>query len=196
MAGIILEMYRFNSQSEVRSEFWLLPYPFAPELQKLTKTEARSYIRENQLHVADEDNTGRIWDTATKLFQFKNSATEKFCKVPGEKEEPAAKKARENARKSYKLALMYHLDWICGEYDPEDELAYDMDAVAHAVWDQLQGDATWDKYDKVDDYTWESNIDLEVDGLKFQGWGQEVGEDKEIRELECTLPDGRIITII
>ena len=194
MAGIILEMYRIKSTSEVHSEFWLLPAPFAPALQPLTKAEARDYIRSHQLHVAVKDKSGRIWDTASQRFQHDHAASEKFLKPEKKRESKQEARARKNQMVSYKLALMYHLDYICDELDQESD-DYNLEAVANALWDQLGRHADWERYDKVDDYVWESNVRLDVDGFSFSGWGQEVGDDKEIMELNCTLPDGREIKI-
>ena len=72
----------------------------------------------------------------------------------------------------------------------------DVDA-ARKKWDACSRDATWDAYDKVDDHTRECNITLEADGYLFEGYGFIVGDsDKEIRTLECTLPDGKTVTLI
>lgn len=76
MVGIILEGYRLCTDNEVRSEFFLIKNPFDTDRVRLSKAEARKYIIENCLHVAIEDKSGRIWDTATQDFRRSFSVSE------------------------------------------------------------------------------------------------------------------------
>ena len=68
---------------------------------------------------------------------------------------------------------------------------------ARKKWDECGSDAVWEPYDKPDSHTQECNVVLEADDFLFEGTGSIVdGVTREIESLECTLPNGRTVTLI
>lgn len=118
--GIVLEMFRMRETEHVESDFYIITNPFSEEAPCLvTKDEARRFIKENELHVALKDNTGRIWDTAAHQFQRKWAVSERFRKVEQETQEETD--ARVAARKEYKKELWDVLNKIWGDGEEDEE---------------------------------------------------------------------------
>ena len=109
-------MYRVKRESETRSDFYLIENPFDEQIHQITKEEARNYIRENELHVAKKDNTGRIWDTAAQHFQREWAASEVFRKKDVETKEQT--ETREKRKQAYKKELFTTLDWVWDGIEP------------------------------------------------------------------------------
>ena len=56
--------------------------------------------------------------------------------------------------------------------------------------------AEWETTDRVDPYTIECNISLNVDGYEFAGYGSICSGEKDIESLVCICPDGTTVSII
>ena len=66
---------------------------------------------------------------------------------------------------------------------------------AQTLWNEYQRDAQWDPYDRVDSYSTECNISLEVDGFVFEGRGVVCCGENIPMELICASPDGTKLRI-
>ena len=121
MAGIVLEMFRLKETLETVSEFYIIEDPFCDdEPSPVSKEDARRYIRDNMLFVAEEDNTGRIYDTAAHLFQRKWGVSERFRKTGEESKEESI--AMSEARANYRERLFSLIDRVWGDgNDCEEE---------------------------------------------------------------------------
>lgn len=117
--GIVLEMYRMRESEHMESDFYIITDPFSEEINKVTKAEAIKFIKENELHVAHRDNTGRIFDTAAHRFQRKYACSERFRRVSSETQAEAKKRAE--ARMEYKDKLWAVLDKVWGDSEDEEE---------------------------------------------------------------------------
>ena len=70
------------------------------------------------------------------------------------------------------------------------------DEIWEKIWIPNFRDAEFDRVDRVDDYCWECNISLEVDGYKFGGYGTDSCGNHEIEYLECVCPDGSTVKLV
>lgn len=120
--GIVLEMFRLRETLETTSDFYIITNPFDTEIHPVSKEEALEFIRNNQLHVAVRDNSGRIYDTATCKFQREWAASEKFKKIEPESDEQTKRRLAEKAM--YKETLFDLLDKV---WDGEEEIEEDED---------------------------------------------------------------------
>ena len=66
---------------------------------------------------------------------------------------------------------------------------------AQALWNKYKCDAQWSPYDRVDSYSTECGISLEVDGFIFNGWGVVCCGENIPMELICACPDGSELRI-
>lgn len=116
--GIVLEMYRIRQTENMESDFFIITDPFSEVINQVSKDDAKRFIKENELHVAHSDNTGRIFDTASHAFQREFACSEKFRRVGVETQEQA--KERAAARSEYKEKLWAILDKVWGDSEEEE----------------------------------------------------------------------------
>lgn len=117
--GIVLEMYRMRETERMESDFYIITDPFSEDVNRVSKEEAIKFIKENELHVALRDNSGRIFDTAAHLFQRQFACSEKFKKLSAETPEETKKRTAEKAE--YKEKLWGILDKVWGDGEDEEE---------------------------------------------------------------------------
>lgn len=68
--------------------------------------------------------------------------------------------------------------------------------VAKYLWSRYCYMADWEYVDRVDTYCTEYNVTLEVFGYSFFGCGVNSAGEKEICDIVCACPDGKVVVII